>query len=265
MHKTDRLYYSFAYRLSRQLETRPRLLKWYRHFCFTFLKPRELQQIPIFINNRNHYTYLSNLIDWLKTNGFNNYYVIDNDSSYPPLLDYYQKCLKNRVIFLNKNAGHLSIWKEGLMNRVKNSFFIYTDSDVLPALESNPMLVSELYMVLKKYDFALKAGCAIKIDDLPNCFSLKSDVVSHEDKFWKNKLEPNIYRANVDTTFALYLPNYFWQSSHWDKHIRVSGSCSIRHQPWYQDTNNMTEEQEYYQANTATKTHWTKFLASSVK
>ncbi|RZK25788.1 MAG: hypothetical protein EOO43_04615, partial [Flavobacterium sp.] len=117
-----------------------------------------MKNTPIFINNRNHYTFLKELIDWFDKNGFTNYYVIDNDSTYPPLLDYYKNYLKGRVIFLQRNVGHLSFWKEGLINRVKNSFYIYTDSDILPVLESNPAFISDLYDAFKKYSFALKAG-----------------------------------------------------------------------------------------------------------
>ncbi|RYE55124.1 MAG: glycosyltransferase family 2 protein [Sphingobacteriales bacterium] len=220
-------------------------------------------ETPIFINNRNHYTYLRDLIEWLDKNGFTNYYVVDNDSAYPPLLDYYENQLKGRVIFLHRNVGHLSFWKEGLIKRVKNSFYIYTDSDILPVLESNPAFISDLYDAFKKYSFALKAGSAIKIDDLPDCYSPREDVVAHEKIFWKHKLDENVYHSTVDTTLALYLPNFIWNANyHWDKHIRVAGHCLIRHQPWYLNTDEINEEQLYYRNHAATATHWTNFEVS---
>lgn len=266
MNTLDRLYNFFAYKLSRQIEARPRLLKLYKRFCFTFLKPRNLNKTPIFINNRNHYTYLKDLVDWFNANGVSNYYIIDNDSSYPPLLEYYESHLKGRVIFLHKNSGHLSFWNEQLLNRVKNSFYIYTDSDILPVFQNNPAFISELYKAFKKNDFALKAGSAIKIDDLPKCFLLREQVMDHESIFWKNQLDPKTYHSTVDTTLALYLPNYFWEANyHWDKHIRVAGECLIKHQPWYQDSGNLNEEQRYYRDNSATQTHWTNFQAFESK
>ncbi|RZK11394.1 MAG: glycosyltransferase family 2 protein [Flavobacterium sp.] len=261
MLNTNHFYISLSYRLSQNIKKRPRLLKWYKKFCFAFLKPIDVKLTPIFINNRNHYTYLKELIDWLELNGFRNYYVIDNDSSYPPLLEYYRSSLKERVIYLHKNAGHLSMWREGLIKRVWNSFYVYTDSDVLPVLASSPFLLEDLYTALKKYDFAIKAGSAIKINDLPKCFALRDKVVEHEQWFWKNELEPTIFHAEVDTTFALYLPNYIWQVDHWDQHLRIAGNCEIRHQPWYQDTDHLTEEQQFYQSNASTQTHWTNFGA----
>lgn len=261
MNSIDRIYISFSNKISRKIEFSPRLLRLYRWFCFTFLRPRNLTQTPIFINNRNHYTYLKELVEWLDKNKLTNYFVIDNDSSYPPLLDYYKNELKGRVIFLHRNCGHMAIWKADLLTRVKNSFYIYTDADVLPVIQSNPRFVNDLYSAFKKHGFALKAGSAIRIDDLPDCFSLKSRVMEHEKQFWENPLEENIYQAHVDTTLALYLPNYYWDSGHWNRHLRVSGGCLIQHQPWYQNSAQLSAEQIYYKDHAATVTHWTSLTA----
>ncbi|RYZ29583.1 MAG: glycosyltransferase family 2 protein [Chitinophagaceae bacterium] len=256
MRKKIPPYSSLAYRLSRNIESSAVWLKLYKWFCFAFLKPGNVNQTPIFINNRNHYTYLKDLIDWLDKNGFTNYYVIDNDSTYPPLLEFYQAKLPERVIYLNKNAGHLSFWKENIIARVKNSFYIYTDSDVLPVLESNPSFLSSLYKTLKSHPQTLKVGPAIKIDDLPDYYALKKDVINHEEQFWNDPIAENLYKAPIDTTMALYLPNYYWIHPLWDN-IRVSGDCLVRHQPWYQHSEQLTDEQKYYQSMAVTQTHWT--------
>ena len=46
---------------------------------------------PIFINCRDRITCLSVLVDWLEKAGHENIYLLDNDSSYPPLLEYYEQ------------------------------------------------------------------------------------------------------------------------------------------------------------------------------
>lgn len=251
------IYNSVSFRLSKKIEKSDLLLKVYKLFCFTVLKPKDIRQIPIIINNRNHYTYLKDLVEWLKMNGFTNYYVLDNDSSYPPLLEYYQAYLRDRVIYLRKNSGHLAIWAERIIERFPNTFYVYTDSDVLPVLENNPRLLDELFDGLRNHEFALKAGCALKIDDLPDTFKLKQAVLKHEQKFWEEPLSDHVYRADVDTTFSLYLPN-FWEIGKWGKHIRIAGDCLLRHQPWYENTENQNEEQQYYKMNAKTSTEWTK-------
>ena len=38
---------------------------------------KDIKNIPIIINNRNRLTYMLQLIDWLKKNGYSNIYIID--------------------------------------------------------------------------------------------------------------------------------------------------------------------------------------------
>ena len=58
--------------------------------------------IPIIINNRNRYTFLLQLIEALELRGYTNIHILDNDSDYPPLLEYYART-KHSVHFLNAN------------------------------------------------------------------------------------------------------------------------------------------------------------------
>ena len=76
--------------------------------------------IPIIINNRNRVTFLKQLVDWLIKAGYSNIIILDNDSKYEPLIEYYKQT-KARVIYLKSN---LVIWPYG--NRVVTSNFIPT-------------------------------------------------------------------------------------------------------------------------------------------
>ena len=58
-----------------------------------------------------------------------NLYIIDNQSTYPPLLEYYTR-LPYPVYMLNKNVGHLSLWETGIFKQFKDSYYAYTDSDL---------------------------------------------------------------------------------------------------------------------------------------
>ena len=60
--------------------------------------------------------------------------ILDNNSDYKPLLEYYQKT-KYKVIYLRKNIGHKALWQSKLYNKYKWNYFIYTDPDVLPIQE----------------------------------------------------------------------------------------------------------------------------------
>lgn len=228
------------------------------------LRPKDLKSVPIIINNRNRYTYLKDLIDWLDQNGYKNYYVIDNASSFPPLLEYYQTKLSGRVFHLPKNVGHLSYWKTGINLKFLGQYYIYTDSDVLPALEQVPDFVEHYFKMLHQYPYADKVGSALKVDDLPDCFEHKQDVLDYYTCYWKSRIDKDIYRVPIDTTMALYLPNYYGVGK-WKKevtHLRIAGDYILRHQPWYIDSRNKDEEELYYIHHATTSTYWTSYKSA---
>lgn len=87
------------------------------------------KDIPIIINNYNRLEMLTKLIHSLENKGYHNLYIIDNQSTYPPLLEYYTR-LPYPVYMLNKNVGHLSLWETGIFKQFKDSYYAYTDSDL---------------------------------------------------------------------------------------------------------------------------------------
>lgn len=227
----------------------------YRRLAFSLCTPRDFHAVPIYINNRNRLTYLRSLIKWLESSGYTNYYVLDNDSTYPPLLDYYGECLKDRVIKLSENAGHLAIWKHLIYLRQPLSFYVYTDSDILPVAEQSKEMVSVLYDALRNVPFAVKAGCALAIDDLPACYARRGEVQRWESQYWDKCIAKDVYHADVDTTFCLYMP--MWRGVEpWGAHLRIAGECMARHLPWYEDTEQNTEENLYYEQHANSSSSW---------
>ena len=65
--------------------------------AFVFKKTKDFRKIPIIINNFNRLTYLKDLIFFLEKNGYVNIVVIDNASTYPPLLEYYKQEYKYKL------------------------------------------------------------------------------------------------------------------------------------------------------------------------
>lgn len=55
-------------------------------------KISDAHDIPIIINNYNRLTMLKKLIDSLTSRGYTNIVILDNQSAYPPLLEWYAKC-----------------------------------------------------------------------------------------------------------------------------------------------------------------------------
>lgn len=225
--------------------------KKYNAYCLT---------IPIIINNRNRYTYLKQLITSLENKGYTNIYIIDNNSDYAPLLDYYNS-IPYKVYRLTENAGYCALWDTEVINDFKDSNYVYTDSDMEIPGYCPADFMTFFFFLLHKYQNIGKVGFGLKIDDLPNSYALKNKVVSWEKNVLRKgkKLEANAIKAQIDTTFALYRTGCFGPAGAMEA-IRTTNPYEILHLPWYEDTNNLTEEQQFYYNSALTSSHWSKAL-----
>jgi len=213
-----------------------------RNFARPFLDPKST---PIIINSFNRLTTLRLLIGALESRGYGNIFIIDNKSTYRPLLDFYGQC-RHPVFRLKKNVGHNAIWKTGIYRRFWKGYYVYTDPDVVPAEECPEDFLQHFHDLMLRYPDATKVGFGLKIDDIPDCFNQKANIVFSESRYWQHQLEKDVYRAPIDTTFALYRPfsktNVNWHMLH----IRTGGRYLARHLPWYSDSANLSEEEAYY-------------------
>jgi glycosyltransferase involved in cell wall biosynthesis len=211
--------------------------------------------IPIIINNKNHLTYLLRLIGSLEKRGYTNIYIIDNASTYKPLLDFYEKT--NYPVFrLEKNVGFCALWDTDIFDQFKDQYYVYTDSDLELVEECPTDFLVVLRYLLDKYSLG-KVGLSLPVDDLPACFINRAEVQSWEALFRANKIEHLAYSAKVDTTFALYSPNAFGDANMLLA-FRTSFPYSARHLPWYEDTAALSDEQKFYYTNVSSSTHWSK-------
>ena len=119
--------------------------------------------------------------------------------------------------------------------------------------------------ILNKYPMAQKVGFSIEIDDLPDHFINKDKVIEHESSFWKKEVEPGVYRAQIDTTFALYRPYCKGEADIFHEVYRTGKPYTIKHLPWYVDTHNMSEEELYYVNSINQSTHWTIISKNETK
>lgn len=231
-------------------------------FIFIFIKTKNqiidnfidnnFKNIPIIINNFNQFFYMKDMIDFLLKSGYKNIIILDNQSTYPKLLDYYKKNdnKKFKVIYLHKNYGHKALWDSGYINKFKNNYFVYTDPDLnISKLPHD--FVKDFIDIHKKYgNIKIKIGCSLRIDNLPNHFKNKNEVIKWEKKFWKKPIQSYtknnkkvvIYKAEVDSTLALYPKNY---TNYTVKGLRVSGEYNIEHKPWY-FSKNIPDDFKYY-------------------
>lgn len=232
------------------------------YYLIELIYPPEItdyKNIPIIINNFNRFDSLKKLILSLEKRGYSNIYIIDNHSTYPPLIKYYQEC-RYKVFHLNENIGMDALWKTEIFKKFKKNYFVYTDSDIEPIEECPDDFLLFFLLTLKKYKLARKVGFSLKIDDLPDSYLLKQEVISWEKRFFHyfNHREL-LYRAPIDTTFALYRPR--GKRKHANNHIemyRTAYPYMARHLPWYTDSLKPDDETQYFLKRIRKPTYWSE-------
>lgn len=222
------------------------------------LLPKHVATIPIFLVCRDQVESLGRLVQWLEVSGHERLILVDNASSYHGLLDYYAKT-PHKVVRLNQNLGaRASIWESGVLQKyAKSGYFAVSDSDVVPDENCPSDLLAFLLWVLERYPEYFKAGPGLRVDDIPNHYQHAAAVRDWEGQFWRRPLQKGLYRANIDTTFALYRPGSFTFSL--GPSIRTGSPYLARHLPWYVDSESPSEEYIYYRAHSERAlSHWTK-------
>jgi len=218
---------------------------------------KDYKKIPVIINNFNRVDSLKQLIAALEKRGYTNISIIDNLSTYPPLIEYYKSC-PYTVFRLDKNIGINALWISGIHRKFWGEFFVYTDSDVVPLEECPDDFMLIFLNVLKKHPLARKVGFSLKIDDLPDHYLMKDQVINWEKKFFEKRRDELLYWAPIDTTFALYRPRGKRRPANiYAEAYRTAYPYMARHIPWYIDSLNPDEENRYYMENSRVVTGWT--------
>lgn len=204
-----------------------------------------MKTTPIFINAKDRVTYLRRMIDRLKAQGYHNLYVVDTGSSWPSMIAYELSC-PARVFSCQPGASpQLALWSCGVLESSGHgrSAFVYTDCDILTDCPDDWLAV--LYSALDQHPEFPKAGLGLRIDDIPDHYSRKREVIAWEGQFWNKPMGGGLFEADIDTTLALHRPGTQWSM----KAIRTGGDYQARHLPWYENSSQPSEEQTYYKSH----------------
>lgn len=209
------------------------------------MKTKDFYNIPIFILSYNRKETLRLCIEKFQKDGYKNLIILDNSSTDSETLAYLKK-LSCKVIFLKKNYGHHALWDCGLFdNVITNNYYVLTDPDVLPIRECPSDYVEQFYHILEKYPYKTKVGFSLKLDDLPENYRYKYDIIRFESFYWEKRMQYQfpIYDAPIDTTFALYKPGRATIKEKFYDGIRTGYPYIARHLGWY--VNNFSQT-DYY-------------------
>lgn len=190
-------------------------------------------QIPICIIAWNNLFFVRRFVDQIRILP-NPIVILDNHSSYQPLLDYYlmlKADLKEKVTIhlLPENYGHEVYTK---MAHILPKVYILSDPDLELNPEMPPNVAEHLLEISNRYQLR-KTGLALDISEPEKFIAGSYGKLVHgiESGYYKNMVadpEYTLYIAPTDTTFCLVNLNYDVE-----RNLRVGGPFVAKHLPWY--------------------------------
>lgn len=206
--------------------------------------------IPVFIVNFNRFLLPKGIVEYLTPDTGCEPIIVDNNSSYPPLLAWYdtKPCKIHR---LSSNQGNCVVWgKNNGIDLFKehdcSRGYIVTDSDLdLSRIPKDFLRV--LQAGLDRFgEGATKIGFSLEINDLPNT-QIGKEARGWEQMNWEER-SPGYCQAPVDTTFALYrwMPHNPCLAHDFNKSWRTQRPYTARHMPWYYTKETIPEDELYY-------------------
>lgn len=235
--------------------------------------------IPVFIINFNRLASLRGMVDYFRDVPGTRTVIIDNRSTYPPLLRWYHRECPCQVVYLDANHGHHSPWTQGIvgprdrhLSEWGSDWYIVTDPDLdlsgVPkdfisvmlggfplwdSVRASPALLAMLDrcngVVLPDL---VKVGLSLENADLPSALEERLGQA----RFWARPLG-DYFLALVDTTLAVY-PAIAdpLKAMRADPALRTNRPYTARHIPWYIDVRNLSEEDAWYFASCGKSATW---------
>ncbi len=193
----------------------------------------------------NQCTFIKNMVKQLEKYT-SDILIIDNASTYQPLLDYYAKDFKYTLLKQKANYGAYVYW-ENRIQKIVGDIYILTDPDLQFNLNLPDNFIHEFIDIMNYFKVS-RVGFALFIDSddiRTDVTFLGKSIKVWESQFWQHRLtyplcpSMELYKADIDTTFCLINKRY---QNH---HIRVAGDYTCFHIPWHKNFQHQLEEGEY--------------------
>ncbi|MBF0096735.1 MAG: glycosyltransferase [Magnetococcales bacterium] len=204
--------------------------------------------VPIFINSYNRLECLQKLVEWLENAGYHHIYIVDNNSSYPPLLDYL-RTIENRVhvIRLHKNFGYLALWRAEILKSLDiRTEYVYTDPDVVPEPYCPPDFISHFQRILAEHPYISNVGFSLSTTNIDLNKRDHDAFYAFALNAWRRPLAPGLWLTKIDTTFALYRPGAMRDGFTMRQTVTTSYPYMAQHLGWDYDPDFPTDEDLYY-------------------
>ena len=124
----------------------------------------------------------------LEKYGLYNIHIIDNASTYPPMVKY----LKNtpyKIHYMDKNYGHMVFFvADEFKNIRENEYYVLTDPDVIAIDECPRDFMDYFYYLLQQFPQFNKVGFSLKTNDICGSDKAKELLNKWEKQFYKRKI-----------------------------------------------------------------------------
>lgn len=216
-------------------------------------------EIPVFVPVFNNPTYAANMLRQLKGLGIRNIFMVDNASTMPEMSGFLDHVSREAtVIRLPENKGPYDLVLSETNYACLPDIFCVTDPDLEFNANMPADFLFDLLNLTNKFQ-AGKVGLALDLSDRHKMHDEKYLYGEHyyhiwewEGQFWQDPVDrladgTTIFKAKIDTTFALYNKKYFNRETFWDA-FRIAGPYTCRHLPWYKESGLPAAEEEQYRS-----------------
>jgi hypothetical protein len=201
--------------------------------------------VPVYLIVYNLAYFAKRSVDQLKKYT-RNIHIIDNRSTFPDLLKYYDNEYEFFLHTMENNYGHM-VWLNELYWQFPKYFAI---SD--PDLEFNTKLPHNFLNILQTLSNNYKkgkVGFALDISDSHLFFEHDNStgyppIDVWEKQFWIKTIEHptyELYNAMIDTTFCMINKEFLNDLDG----LRIAGNFTCKHTPWYDGWYKTIPEQEW--------------------
>jgi hypothetical protein len=213
--------------------------------------------MSVVIIGYNQFTYISKMVKQVEQYT-NDIIIIDNNSNYGPLLNYYNTDYKYSLLKMDKNYGH-KVYETSFIVSLLGNIHIITDPDLKFNSNLPKNFITEMIKISNDYK-AGRVGFAllIDVDDIRKELSYAGMPIKEwEGRFWKNIINHpylKLYGAPIDTTFCLL--NTLHNSN--GLSIRIGGDYICKHLPWHINywTELLDDEYDHYLINNKSSNYW---------
>ena len=224
--------------------------------------------IPVFINNRDWLSSTRLMADRLASLGVP-VTIVDNASTYPPLLEWYDNC-PHRVIRLQENIGLAAPWRcqavpdpDELFRRYGTRFYAVSDSD-LDLAETPDDFLEVLADAAGRWPRMVKVGLSLRLYDIPRQSPIWPRIRRTQKRHYERKCHGRFYLTGIDTTMAVYRaaqrnPNRRRPA------LRTAPPYQARHLPWYLTPENLSDEAIWHLKHSEVSSVWARHLRKALR